>query len=428
MVDVSLEAAGSGLRQVASGGSPDSVKAAFAAVSEDLVVDRNFIKKLRNYTVSFANKNSDHIAFLGGNLLGVHPIRFHPEDRDAWFDDVLDIDEVQFKGYIKGLDSINPQFKISSDAFNLSCVALLNRIYESTKINPKEKEDALTDCVIALQYKFISSLMYHYFPYPADKGVAQATYAALSKKFTLKVHGSWQALLENRTKSILAHNSIHYTTYTKMDSDSGVVYMLNDVQGRLREIVKSMRDVFETILTSKSKIVTTSTTSINIDGESFVRDKTRNFNSYKRYLHETVSDSSNFIKSELTGIITSAMKTMPERFLTDTLMFMSKHYRSPRYAHIEELVDETLLHAFDYISSNRAILANPNDLAGMLTRLRAVYMSSRSSDASLLKMRKLSEEIVEKAIKSRNVSIIASVRTGLMLYLVLRAFTMKHYT
>ncbi|MBN22774.1 MAG: hypothetical protein CL678_15925 [Bdellovibrionaceae bacterium] len=119
---------------------------------------------------------------------------------------------------------------------------------------------------------------------------------------------------------------------------------------------------------------------------------------------------------------------MPERFLTDTLMFMSKHYRSPRYAHIEELVDETLLHAFDYISSNRAILANPNDLAGMLTRLRAVYMSSRSSDASLLKMRKLSEEIVEKAIKSRNVSIIASVRTGLMLYLVLRAFTMKHYT
>ena len=42
-------------------------------------------------------------------------------------------------------------------------------------------------------------------------------------------------------------------------------------------------------------------------------------------------------------------------------------------------------------------------------------------------LRILNEKILKKAINTKNSSIIASVRTSLMLYIVIRAFAMQHY-
>jgi hypothetical protein len=107
---------------------------------------------------------------------------------------------------------------------------------------------------------------------------------------------------------------------------------------------------------------------------------------------------------------------------------MVEHYRYRGEHLIEEIIDDTLLHTFDYISTNKNLNIHPNDLAGLISKLKAVFMSSRSTDPSLLKIRANIETIVIKAIRSKNPSIIASVRTGVMLYLILRAFTMRHYS
>jgi hypothetical protein len=42
-------------------------------------------------------------------------------------------------------------------------------------------------------------------------------------------------------------------------------------------------------------------------------------------------------------------------------------------------------------------------------------------------MRDLGDKIVKKGVISRNAAALASVRTGLQLYLILRAFSRKHY-
>lgn len=406
----------------------DSIKSVFAEVASNLVVNSRKVKEIHDFAVRFVNKNSEHIAFFGGNLLGVQTIRFTSVEKDKWFEDILDVDDLHLKKEFHSLPAINVKFNVSSDVFNLSCVAMLNKIYQSDAISAGEKERALMDVTLIMQYKLLTSIMYHFFPYPADRAVATATYAALTKKYALKVHGSWQALLEARSRDILAHNSIHYRTYTELDNDEAVVYMVNDIQGRLREIIKNMRSVFEVMRNSKNRIVTTNSVAVTLDGESFVRDKTRNFTAYKRYLHEVISDQSSFVRQELVTIIGNAMHTMPERFLVESLQYMTNKYGTRTGAVVSDLADETLLHAFEFISGDRATLANPNDLAGLIARLRAIYMASRSSDPSLLKMRDLAERIVASAIPSRNPSIIASVRTGVMLYLVLRAFTMKYYS
>jgi hypothetical protein len=66
-------------------------------------------------------------------------------------------------------------------------------------------------------------------------------------------------------------------------------------------------------------------------------------------------------------------------------------------------------------------------VAGLLVRLKGVYTSARSTDPALISLREKTEAIVKKATGSNNVSLLPPVRTGVCLYIVLRALTMKHY-
>ena len=77
-----------------------------------------------------------------------------------------------------------------------------------------------------------------------------------------------------------------------------------------------------------------------------------------------------------------------------------------------------------YLQQNKVDITN---LPLVLVKMRAIYMSSRSIQDDLVEVRELASEITEDAVTSRNASVKASVRTGLLLYLVLRSLTMKHY-
>ena len=64
----------------------------------------------------------------------------------------------------------------------------------------------------------------------------------------------------------------------------------------------------------------------------------------------------------------------------------------------------------------------------LIDKLRGAYMSSRSTDVKLLEVRVLVEKIVREATGSLNEAGISSVRTAWMLYIVIRAYSMRFYT
>jgi hypothetical protein len=68
------------------------------------------------------------------------------------------------------------------------------------------------------------------------------------------------------------------------------------------------------------------------------------------------------------------------------------------------------------------------DLSAMLIRLKGAYTSSRSTDPDLLELRDLVEEVIRPSVDSRTPAVVASVRTGVLLYLVSRAYTMSYYS
>jgi hypothetical protein len=281
--------------------------------------------------------------------------------------------------------------------------------------------------MLVLQYKFFTSRYYRHFRYPADRATAEATYAQLSYKFDIKTYGSWSALFRARAEDIVAKTSIHYRTITHMDDDRKVIYMLNDTQGRIRDMLKNIYDVFLRVHQQGIRISSTSSV-IEHDGVEVLKDKSRNLLAYGRYINSIISDRNSFMREELMVIVEKLMHTMPPKLFRETLEWMSHNYRQRGANDIEETLNETLVHSFDYFSDNREAVRDTHDLPGLLARLRGVYMSSRSTDPVLFALREKVEGIVKKATGNKNTSVIASVRTGVLLYVVLRAMTMTHYT
>lgn len=404
----------------------ESIKSVFEQECSHIKINTQFARRISQFERDFVNRTEDHIEFLGGNLIGSPPFRFHSTDRNHWFDDVLEIDDVVLKSELHALESIIPEHKVSSDPFSLS-IAYVVHALEVSNLSQRQKEEAQVDVIKVMHYRFLSSLMSNYFKYEPDRSLLQATYAALNYKFALKREGSWAKLIESRSRDVISRNSIHRKTIERFDDDEAIKRLITDVQGRIREVVKKITRVFYEVRDSQARVVSKSAL-INLEGELQLRSLVRKDSQYKDYIHSIISDKSTLIRKELVEIIIDIQHTMPERHLHSVLEYMSDNYGSRGDKDISPLVDEIVIHAFEYISRNRSEFGGNLDLGKLLERLRSLYMSSRSTDPSLLKIRELALNIVNRSVRSNNNSLLASIRTGVVLYIVLRTFAMKYYT
>lgn len=414
-------------------GTTPTVKSLFDAACSHISIDRNFIRRLQTYRQNFANKNDDHVAFFGGHLMGVQDVRFTKTDRIEWFTSVLDIDDVSLQDDLLQLRTLVPDPKkvryVSTDVMNLSCLWVVHAIFNA-KLTEQEKHAAMIDALLVLQYKFITSILSYWFPSRADEAVAVATYARLPKKYKLKELGSWGALLQYRAEASIDKRSPHYVnkTFQDFDDDYDIIYMVNDIQGRIKGYLRNIRDEFEIVRRDPTALIrTNSNTTVNMDGEIVVKNKKNQYSTYRRYLDDVMTDRNSFIIKELTEIVAGCMPKLPYRNMVDCLEYMAKHSSKLKGdPNVVKLADLTLEHLFDFIASNRNNI-NVKDLPTLLTKLRNLYTASRANNDLLLQMRDVGEDVVRKAVKTKNAALVASIRTGAILYLVLRTVTMNHY-
>lgn len=409
-----------GLEAIAGPGNGMTIKEAFLKNCPNLVANRQLAKAIAIYANRFLTKNQDHISFFGGNLIGVYPIKFTIADRNEWFDTILDTDEVELTTDVHNTMFVNPKFHVTGDLFNLSMPILLHLFHHSKELTPAEIERAKIDVVRIFHYKNLSSILSHDYPYPANKSVAMETYKQLSKKFDLKQYGSWSALIDARAKSIITKGTgIHYETYVRMTDDKAVIYMVGDIQDRLRDVINSINNVFHTVK-MKETMITEGSSSVELDGVKHIRDVERVVSMYLRYIQNIVGIESDWYRPELASLIAA-----PPQPLEQTLKYISSNYRYDKSGDIDLLLRETIQHLFEYVSSKNLKL---NDIPDVISKMKGAYRSSRTSNASLLKMRDLGDAVVTMATGIRTPATVATVRVGVFLYIILRALSMKHYT
>lgn len=408
-----------------------SVKSLFEEYCGHLVVDQKFIHKLQAYRQTFANKNEDHVAFFGGHLMGVQEVKFLPSDKAEWFNNLLDVDEITLQDELLTLKTLVPDPTkvrfVSTDVMNLSCLWLIHKIYASA-LPEKVRHQGMIDCMLVLEYKFITSILAYWFPHRADEAVAVATYARLTKKFKLKEVGSWGALLLYLAEHMLSEKSPHFknNTFQKFTDDFDIIYMVNDIQGRIKDYLKNIRDEFEIVRRDPTALIRTNSNTVTIDGEVLVKNKRNVYSTYRRYINDVMADKNSFIIKELSEIVVSTMPKLPYRNMVDTLEYMCRNSGLKGDKNVAVLTDLVLEHLFEFISSNRATV-NTRDLATLLTKLKNLYTASRAANPLLLEIRNIGEKVVLKAVKTKNPSLVASIRTGVLLYVVLRTITMNHY-
>ena len=380
-----------------------------------LKIDRKLAKEVIKQTKAFISKNENHVRFFGDGLIGTPVVKFLPEDRAIWFEDIADIDEFDFKEKLHALPEIFPERIVSSDTFNHLLTYLAHRFLTEKK-GDKLYIEAAKHCFIILHCKFLTSLMSDYFEHEANRDIALATYTQLNKRFSLKRAGSWYKLFIDRAEDIIDPKSIHYKTLIDYKPDDKILYVITDAQTRVREVVKAINAVFYKVLENDARIASSSR--LKLMGEEIqLVDRTDKLNEMLRNTQAVIRERTNFIREEVMHPVTGAMHTMPEKLLIDALEFLSDNYGQRRMEWLEELVTETILHAISFINSNNIPM---NDFRTIMTKLRGIYMSP-STDVNLMKIKELAQKLVDESVKSKNETSKNAVRTGILLYIAIRA-------
>lgn len=400
----------------------NAVKDIFDDLVDDLVITPRWVTSLRKFVYGFATRNSDHTEFFGSPYLGTHRILFKTSDRVTFFRDIIDVDEVKLKDHLIKTKWINKDFKVSSDAFNLSIVYLMHRV-ENSALSKSIKNEALINLVMLFHYRILTSIMNHYFSYLVKHSVAVTTYNKLSMKFDIKRYGSWTNLFKARGEFIIDPKlGIHYNTFKNMDNDKGIVYMVNDMESRLKGVVNDYTKVLYTVKDSVDLVETDSGLAV-VDNEVIIKDVQKQSTRYKNYIQTVLNEGTSFYKQEFVKYAAEAIPRTDQ----DKLEFIIKEFPS-QFSHVKgdkyrEFIDDIATHLFEYLSDNRI---KHSDIKNIFFRLRGAYTSSKSTNSLLFKMRKTGDEIVKSLTGIKTEIKITSLRTSFMLYVVLRMMVMEN--
>lgn len=409
-----------------------AVKEVFDAHCVKLKIDAKLLKAIKAKDLQFVTKNSDHISFFGSGLLGVYPIKWLDADRDEWFDDIMEIDDVALQSDLASLKIpdergqlvavINPDHKVVSSTINLAMSYLIHRFLTEKSLSQSQREEGAVVICKLLHYKFLSSLLSNYFAYPANEAIAKATYNTLSMQFMIKQLGTWGALIHARSVDAVGHTSVHRKGLLTLPFDAQA-YFLSDVQTRIRNVVKAQTKVFYLVRDANGKTITTSQI-MQIEDGIVIKDISRSFTQYHRYLYDLTEEPSSFIKQELIDIICNGINSADPRAVKSTLEWICNNIRDKRKAYIDQLLSETILYAFDFLSKNKI---STKDLGLVIEKLKAMLVGSRVNESKILLLRKLGDKVVKEGSGRKSSVPTRPERTAVILYIVLRTLTMSHY-
>ena len=403
-----------------------SIREIFAQECAHVKIDKAFFRAFIELEQGFVNKKPEHTAFFGGTLTGVQIVRFGDYEFNRFFGDILEIDEGPVEQKVHDLPDINPNYHVSSDIFNIACVWLIYAAGKTKDLDEKTKFELQVRTALYLNYRFLTSILFQFFKYPANEDTAKATYAALTNRFVLKAQGSWSAALRYRSEELVGKDSIWRHVFDKLDDDYEVVKLLNDAQGRIKSMVKNIYAEFMKVHNSGKRISSTSAM-VEIDGEIKLRDKTKGLAPYVAYVKGIAPRYTDFYKEELFEVVTSVVDTAPPHILLKFMNWFCENFLYISNREPDLIIELVMEHAFEYLSEHTEIIRKKEDIGTIILKIRGTYTSSRATDTKLLQIKERVEKMVRTATGSKNDSVVAATRTAFCLYLVVRAFTMKHY-
>lgn len=386
----------------------------------DIKIDRSAALRVFNYVDGFMNKNEFHISFFSGNLFGVHPIRFLDEDRHLWFEEVLELlDPHSAQDDLNELDDINPNFKVTSSLFNMSCVWLAHMFYTSN-LPDKEKELGVTYSITMLLTAHMCTLQTHRFKYPANEAIAMAVYESFTKKTDLRAYGSWRDLLVARSEVVLDRKFPHVKAMEKLET-LPATRLLSDIITRENKMVNLMTERYHEFKDQKARIQSNSALIITEDGES-LREYSNSVSQAKRDMADVMIDPNDLIREELVEATLGVAATANERYLLEVLQYSANNFRADK--RLRELTDTLVVYLVEQSKSTKTDLKN---IPLVVDNLVSAMRSSRVRNKDILTIRELAKEITEDSTSNNRHVVIVATQIAFVVYLTIRILTLGRY-
>jgi len=384
---------------------------------KDLSFDKSLYVNLQRFRLSWAQKSDNYMEFLGGNLTGVHPIRFSSRDDEMLFSDIFKADLANLKYDLHKVPDIDPKRAVTSNPVYLTLFYTMHK-FANDKTFKNYTPNDIIEAYYIFAYKVISSLITHYFVYNVDIPTAKAVYERLSNRYLIKKYGTWQKVFDHRAKDVIP-KGLHYDRVLRCDTEDAT-RAIADMQGRLRDTIKNIFEVLMKVRENNEKIHSTSSISDDDeDGVTTIKDMANGAHTLSVYTRSVINKPNDFINDDLVYLVKSVMNNIDETKFVETLRYISEHVEITPGSK-DDFIMVIYNHSLEYLRT-RDIVSDYNKHVYKILILMKNYWSSSSVKGADIKHTK--EYLFNIAGTATNVKtkwVLTSIAIGIMLYVFLR--------
>lgn len=394
------------------------LKDALEIPMQHIKYDNKLLKRLIEFRITWMQKSPDYIDFLGGKNLGVHPIRFSTVDDELLFVDILNLDMEDIKSNVYNTKDINKAWKISSNPYYNVIVYMMYRFYKSKDISKSHAEEAVTELFTIYYYKVMGSLLSRYFGFNASEDVAKATVERLSNKSLIKRLDNWQEVIVYNANVVLP-KGLHYKKLLKYDTLNAIT-ILNDTQGRIRDIIKKIYAVMIEVIEDNEKISKTSLTKEDENGSKVI-DVTNRPDRYITYAKSIMVNKNEFIDDEIVTLVAKLTNNKDIDMVKDALGYISEHIKHDDLS----IAEYVIVNSIEHLNNNGINSDYVNNIVLVIKRMKGFWSKSSGKDKEL----KTNKKFIEKMVKESTTRItswkITSTVTTVLVYIFVRAILGK---
>ena len=425
------------------------------------ITEANF-KLIRSFCLGFETRDKHPFA-LNTAYLGIHKIQFTQVDRNTLFNiyygsgsesTIKSLTKLtttsKFRSFTRNsemsemavlfrqVDEIDETRKTQSDVFNIFSVYLLYKVHNSSL--PKNiKIDYIRYLLKILQYRFFTSLVGQRFKYGANEDVMRSTVNGLSNKFAIIQHGTWKKLIEARADEFYNNNSPHYKTITTGHDDKAILYLITDLQTRLRNQINIITSKYYTDKDNADTIKSYSLSGTDLDGEKVLLDQKNVYETMTIGLTKELYVLNDLIDNELVSLVCKLYSNItPDTFklvlrkLSIKIVEQSKSKTPDKgideikqsgdlkiYIGMRVYIRYLIQDTYRFCIQSKVPI---NNKLAILKAIKDAYGSSRIADNSILSIKESTAIIVDSCGVSRRAATLTSLKLAVITYFMIKSF------
>ena len=340
----------------------------------------------------------------------------------------------EVRKWVSDANAVNTNFAVVSDPFNLFCSYVLHLLLTAKNLPSKLQQEAAFKVLMFLQYKFFTSLVNYRFKYRPNEDAMIATYEAMTMKFDIKAYGTWKKVMEARAATILDPKSIHYKTLINYNDDKAILYMITDIQTRIRNQINLFVEEFMKMKNAQDRIGSYSLTTSDSEGAKILVDNNECFDMMTANVCNDAMSVSRFIDEQTVRIIVGLFPALvPSTFRGLLVAFSEYAVKQSRSGQLEatkmiegseldvgarKLIFSIVQKSFRFCAQNDVDINRPT---AVLKALKDAYSSSRVIDQNILNVKASVSYMLSEVSKITRESSLAALRLGFILYIVILA-------